>query len=113
MTTSCRLWQRDGHLPEETVRELATGEVMTGQRALDAGLLDQVGDYTDALEAAAQAAGTRPRAKLLQPRRSLSQRLFGRPAVETASLTEGLQRLVSGGVYYLDPAYVAGWTSTG
>ena len=99
-------------LPEETVRELATGEVMTGQRGIETGLVDSIGDYTDALEAAAKAGGTKPRAKFIQPRRSLSQRLFGRTSTESvaiAGLAGGLQRLLSGGVYYLDPAYLAGW----
>ena len=103
-------------LPEETVRELATGEVLTGQRAAEVGLLDHIGDYTDALDAAAQAGGTKPRAKVIQPRRSLSQRLLGRPSAEAtaiASLSEGLQRLMGGGIYYLDPAYLAGWTGEG
>ena len=103
-------------LPEETVRELATGEVLTGQRAAEVGLLDHIGDYTDALDAAAQAGGTKPRAKVIQPRRNLSQRLLGRPSAEAAaitSLSEGLQRLMGGGIYYLDPAYLAGWTGEG
>jgi protease-4 len=101
-------------LPEETVRELATGEVMTGQRASETGLVDHIGDYTDALEAAAKAAGIKkPRASVLQPRRSLSQKLLGRPSTEAstlAGLSGGLQRLLSGGIYYLDPAYIAGWS---
>ena len=101
-------------LPEETVRDLATGEVMTGQRAVTAGLVDQVGDYIDALEATASAGGTKPNAKLLQPRRTLSQRLMGRPTTQTTAmggLTDGLLRLLGGGVYYIDPAYLAGWTA--
>ena len=103
-------------LPEETVRELATGEVMTGQRAIETGLIDHIGDFTDALQAAAEAGHTRPRARLLQPRRSLSQRLMGRSSTETAAmagLAGGLQRMLTGGVYYLDPAYLAGWPGDG
>lgn len=103
-------------LPEETVRELATGEVMTGQRGMEMGLVDSIGDYTDALEAAASAGGTKPRAKLVQPHRSLSQRLMGRSSADAAAiggLAVGLQRLVSGGVFYLDPAYLAGWSGEG
>ena len=94
------------------MRELATGEVMTAQRAIQAGLVDQIGDYTDALNAAARAAGARPRAKILQPRKTLSQRLLGRPSNRTsplAGLGDGLQRMLNGGIYYLDPAYIAGW----
>ena len=100
-------------LPEEAVRELATGEVMTAQRAIGAGLVDQIGDFTDALNAVAVAGGTRPRPRILQPRRTLSQRLFGRGSAQSASLlglSDGLQRILNGGIYYMDPAYLAGWT---
>ena len=103
-------------LSDEVVRELATGELITGQRAIEAGLVDHLGDYTDALEAAAAAGGTKPRAKIQQPRRSLSQRLLGRPSMQAAateSLADGLQRMLSGGVYYMDPGHLAGWTSEG
>ena len=99
-------------IPEEAARELATGEVMTGQRAIEVGLVDHLGDYTDALNAAAEAGRTRVRAKLLQPRRSLSQKLMGRASAQATPLgvlSGGLQRLLNGGIYYLDPAYVAGW----
>lgn len=96
-------------MSEEAVRELATGEVMTGQRGIEAGLVDHIGDYTDALQAAAEAGKTNPRAKLLQPKRTLSQRLLGRPAMEAASMTEltaVVQRLMGGGIYYMDPAHM-------
>ena len=103
-------------LPDETVRELATGEVITGQRAVQEGLIDHLGDFTDALDAVAEAGKTRPRPKFLQPRRSLSQRLIGRSSTESAAMTEltgGLQRVLNGGVYYMNPAYMAGWPSEG
>ena len=96
-------------MTEEAVRELATGEVMTGQRAIEAGLVDQIGDYTDALQAAADAGGTKPRAKLLQPKRTLSQRLLGRQSMGAESLTEFtavVQRLMGGGIYYMDPSHL-------
>ena len=103
-------------LSEERVLELATGEVMTGQRGITAGLVDSLGDFTDALNAAAAMGRTRPRAKFLQPRRTLSQRLMGRPSAEAAALTGlagGLQRMLTGGIYYLDPAYLSGWPGEG
>lgn len=103
-------------LPEETVRELATGEVMTARKGIEASLVDHIGDFTDALNAAATAGGTRPRAKFVQPSRSLSQRLMGRTsatATPLAGLSDGLQRMLSGGIYYLDPAYMAGWQGEG
>ena len=99
-------------LEEDAVRELATGEILTGQRARDEKLVDHLGDFTDALNAAAEAGRTKPRPKFLQPRRSLSQRIMGRAsagASPTAELTGGLQRVLNGGIYYMDPAYLAGW----
>ena len=103
-------------LSEERVRELATGEVLTGQKGAEAGLVDRIGDFTDALNAAAEAGKTSARPKFLQPRRSLSQRLMGRTsagATGMAGLAGGLQRILSGGIYYLDPAYLAGWPGEG
>ena len=97
-------------MTEEAVRELATGEVMTGQRGIEVGLVDRIGDYTDALQAAAEAGGTKPRAKLLQPRRSLSQRLLGRQSMGADSMSDVaavLQRLMAGGIYYMDPLHIA------
>ncbi len=103
-------------MTDEAVRELATGEVMTGQRGIEAGLVDHIGDYEDALQAAAEAGNTKPRAKLLQPKRSLSQRLMGRPSMGADSMTElaaVMQRLMGGGIYYMDPAHVARWSGQG
>ena len=104
-------------LPEETVRELATGELMTAEKGAAQGLVDYIGDYTDALHAVAMAGGARPRAKVLQPKRTLSQKLFGgrasAEATAMAGLAGGLQRMLNGGVYYIDPAYLAGWQGEG
>lgn len=44
-------------LSYEEVEELATGDVWTGSRALELGLIDQVGTYEDALAAAAHMGG--------------------------------------------------------
>ncbi|GIS96138.1 MAG: hypothetical protein CM1200mP22_33750 [Dehalococcoidia bacterium] len=38
-------------LEESKVREVATGEVLTAQRGIDVGLVDEIGDFKDALEA--------------------------------------------------------------
>ena len=96
-------------LEPEKVRELATGEIYTGLRGKELGLVDHMGDFNDALEAAAAAGRTRPRARWSQPRRTLSQRIMGRAATEgvDGGLTNGLQRLLSGGVFYLDASYLA------
>ena len=101
-------------MDEARVKELATGEVYTGRRALEAGLVDELGDFNQALEAAAQMGGTRPRPLLVQPKRSFSDRFTGRPAsgmsgVSGIDLLAGqVQRLLSGGIYYLDPSFLSG-----
>lgn len=99
-------------LEESRVREIATGEVMTGQRGIGLGLVDQIGDFTDALDAVAEAGNCRPAPRWLRPGRSLSQRIFGRGAAGQYggghALAEGLQRLMTGGIYYLEPSHLAG-----
>ena len=103
----------DGRSLEETaVREIATGEVMTAQKGIGLGLVDQIGDFKDTLDAVAEAGNCRPLPRWLRPGRSLSQRLLGRSGVGQQGggniLAEGLQRLMTGGIYYLEPSYIAG-----
>ncbi|MEE8466541.1 MAG: S49 family peptidase, partial [Dehalococcoidia bacterium] len=98
-------------LEESKVREIATGEVMTGQRGIDLGLVDEIGDFKDALDAVAEAGNCRPAPRWIRPGRSLSQRIMGRSAIGQQGgvniLAEGLQRLMAGGIYYLEPGYLA------
>jgi protease-4 len=99
-------------LEESAVREIATGEVMTAQRGIGLGLVDEIGDFKDALDALALAAGCKPNPKWVRPGRSLSQRLFARTGMGQQNagniLAESLQRLMTGGIYYLEPGYIAG-----
>ena len=99
-------------LEETAVREIATGEVMTAQRGIGLGLVDQIGDFKDALEAVAAAGNCRPAPRWLRPGRSLSQRLLGRSGIGQhtggQALIDGLQRLMAGGIYYLEPGHLAG-----
>ncbi|MQG34688.1 MAG: signal peptide peptidase SppA [SAR202 cluster bacterium] len=99
-------------LEEEKVREIATGEVLTAQRGLGLGLVDQIGDFTDALNAVAEAGDAKPAPKWLRPTRSLGQRIFGRSGAAYnpggQALTEGLERLMAGGIYYLEPGHLTG-----
>ena len=44
-------------LDEPKVREIATGEIMTAQKGIGQWLVDEIGDFKDALEAAAEAGG--------------------------------------------------------
>jgi len=82
------------------LRELATGEVFSGRKAVEVGLADRVGDLDDAVKAAAAAAGVPERARWYGIRRSWRSRLFGGLGVELAdqfvdrllALTEPLPR---------------------
>lgn len=47
-------------MEEEEVRRIATGEIFTGRRALELGLVDELGGLEEAIEAAADLAGLEP-----------------------------------------------------
>ena len=99
-------------LDEAKVREIATGEIMTAQKGIGQGLVDEIGDFKDALEAAAEAGGCKPTPRWIRPSRSLSQRIFARSGFGQRSggqaLIEGLGRMMAGGIYYLEPGHIAG-----
>lgn len=54
------------------VRELATGWVYLGTEALDLGLIDQIGNYKDAIEAAAELGGIKGEAVVIKQEYSYS-----------------------------------------
>ena len=96
-------------LEESLVKEMATGELFTGRRGLELGLVDQIGGFDQALAAAAELGQARPRPHWVRPRRSFSDRLAGRGAGGSAgfdSLGSQLQQVLAGGVYYLDPSFM-------
>lgn len=99
-------------LEESAVREIATGEVMTAQRGIGLGMVDEIGDFKDTLDALAMAAGCKPNAKWIRPGRSLGQRLFARSGIGQGSpghaLISGLERAMAGGIYYLEPGHITG-----
>jgi protease-4 len=98
-------------MEESKVRELATGEVYTARRGQELGLVDELGDFQQALGLAAQLGNTRPRPRWIRPRRSLSERLMGRASSRQTALesfTAEAQRLLSGGIYYLEPSHLLG-----
>ena len=64
-------------MTEEAVRELATGEVFWAPRALEAGLVDELGDLDRAIDLAAEMSGARRAPVFMRPKRSLRERLFG------------------------------------
>lgn len=73
------------NMDEGAVRELATGEVFLGEKAHDLGLIDEVGDFDDALDLAAKLGKVPRRVTYFRPRPALSERLLSRFA---ASLIE-------------------------
>jgi len=54
------------HLPAQRVRELADGRIYSGQQAQAEGLIDELGDISEALEAARRLANA-PQARLVEP----------------------------------------------
>ena len=92
------------NMDPDRVRELATGEVFTGRKALEMGLVDEVGDFDRALELAAELGRTRPRPLWVRPKRGLLERFAGRfgRGMAAGFATELEQRL-EGGFYYRMP----------
>jgi len=72
-------------MPKEKVRKIADGRILTGRQALQAGLVDKIGGFQQALEAAARKAGIvgRPRRIEYGPR-GLFGVLLGRDDYATA-----------------------------
>ena len=71
-------------LADWRVRELATGEVWLGWRAVELGLADEVGDLERAVEVAAQIAGVEPEVATVEIRRPLLGRLLERAVTRAA-----------------------------
>ena len=93
----------------EQVRALATGEAFTGRRAHEAGLVDELGDFQVALELAAKLGDTKPRPMYIRPRRPFFSRLTGAQAQSPGyAIASDVQRLLSGGLYYLPASHVLG-----
>ena len=64
-------------MDQDTVRELATGEVYLADRAQKLGLVDDLGDLDSAIDIAAELSGAPRNPVFLRPRRGLRERLFG------------------------------------
>jgi len=72
-------------LSREQVAHLASGEIHTGAEAHELGLVDQLGDLSDAVEWAANAAGIEKRTTLVRPKRGLLQMLMTQGADSMAN----------------------------
>ena len=54
-------------LPEDDIRKIADGRVLTGQQAQDLGLIDEIGNFNDAVDTAKERAGLTGEPKLVYP----------------------------------------------
>ena len=101
-------------MEQDQVRELATGELFTARQGKELGLVDELCDFDQSLQMAAQMAGIdgrKARPRHLRPRRTLSEKLTGRPSNRSAAaslLGPELMPLLHGGVYYQDPTSLLG-----
>ena len=62
-------------MPEETLRPLADGRIFTGEQALALGLVDQLGDFEDAVTLAGRLGGIRGRPRVVRDVEGLSDML--------------------------------------
>ncbi|HUK66497.1 MAG TPA: signal peptide peptidase SppA [Anaeromyxobacteraceae bacterium] len=60
-------------LPEEDVRKIADGRVLTGEQAQELGLIDELGNFNDAVDAAKEKAGLTGEPRLVYPREDRSR----------------------------------------
>ena len=68
-----------------------------------------MGDFDRDLQLAVELSGARPH--WLRPRRSLADQMMGRMGDAPSALptlAAGVQRLLAGGIYYLEPSYLMG-----
>jgi protease-4 len=75
-------------LPIEDIRPLAEGRLYTGEQALEAGLVDYMGSYPDAIDLAARMGGIEGDPKIVKRhfKRTVYERIFGNtllPLVQT------------------------------
>ncbi len=89
-------------LSDERVQGLATGEVYWGPKALELGLIDELGDLERGVELAAELAGVPPRSRQVRLPRSFREKVMG-PFAESivdAAATEVERRLLISSLRY-------------
>ncbi len=66
------------HMNESEVLELADGRILTGRQAKELGLVDELGNFQDAIDLAAEMAGIKGKPKVVEyGRKSAFEALFG------------------------------------
>ena len=98
------------NMDEDRVKEVATGEIFTARGAGERGLVDELGDFDNALEMAASLGRTRPRPRWVRPQRPFLERFVGRIGgpVVAAGIVSELERVLTGGLYYMATPYLPG-----
>jgi protease-4 len=94
---------RNRKLPQEKVRALSEGRIYTGEEAKQEGLVDELGNLTDAIERAGRLVGIKGKVEAVYPEKdtfSLLRLLLGQEA------SESLTRL---SLPYPEPAYLPTW----
>jgi protease-4 len=91
-------------LPQDTVRVLSDGRIISGQQAQTLGLVDQMGNFHDAILIAAELAGIKGEPTLIYPPRRLSTSLWD--LLFGGSYSEGLKWLPWGKYFSLNYLYV-------
>lgn len=89
---------RGRNLPEEKVREVADGRIIMGQKAQELGLVDELGNFQDAVDSAAKLGGIEGEPELVyfkKKKKSLLDFLLG------TDLSERVTTLVDGGTGFL------------
>ena len=92
---------RGRRMQEEEVREVADGRIFTGEQAKELGLVDELGNLRDAINAAAKLAGIEGEPKIVYPekeKRSVVDYLFNRV---TEKLADNIQEYM--GLLLLPP----------
>ena len=89
-------------LAEGKVEQLADGSIMTGQQALEIGLVDELGGFEDAIQRAAELAGIEGKPEIVYPRkRSRWREILSLRRVLGELFEDSVRGYV--GVYYLCP----------
>lgn len=88
-------------MTHDKVKEYATGEVFTGKKAAEYGLVDEVGDMDRAIALASELGQVPPKVSYARPRRPLLQKLFSRVGSSFAEeIAESLESRIGGYVHY-------------
>ncbi len=96
-------------LPEEEVRKVADGRVLTGEQAQELGLIDELGNFNDAVDAVREKAGLSGEPRLVYPpadRTRLFESLLGSAARAAAGAVRGelheeVEAASTPGLYFL------------